>query len=80
MKTVVSKKNKSYYSREGRIEKSIPCEHSLSSHGKPRDAKPRSSGQIIRIYHECEGRIENSILRITFWHHEACQVMTKGDP
>ena len=34
--------------------------------------------QIIRIYHECEGRIEKSVQRI--WHHEACQVMTNGDP
>ena len=29
---------------------------------------------------ECEGRIEKSIPRITVWHHEACQVMTNGDP
>ena len=35
---------------------------------------------IIRLYHECEGRIENSVPRITVWHHEACQVMTNGDP
>ena len=34
----------------------------------------------IRIYHECEGRIEKSVRRITIWHHEACRVMTKGDP
>ena len=34
----------------------------------------------IRIYHECEGRIEKSVPRITVWHHEACQVMTNGDP
>ena len=26
----------------------------------------------IRIYHECEGRIEKSILRIAIWHHKAC--------
>ena len=36
--------------------------------------------KYIRIYHECEGRIEKSIPRITLWHHEACRVMTKGDP
>ena len=35
-------------------------------------------GRIIRIYHECEGRIEKSVLRIAVWHHEACQVMTIG--
>ena len=34
---------------------------------------------LIRIYHECEGRIEKSVPRITDWHHEACRVMTNGD-
>ena len=34
----------------------------------------------IRIYHECEGRIEKSVPRIAVWHHEACRVMTNGDP
>ena len=34
----------------------------------------------LRIYHECEGRIKESFLRITVWHHEACRVMTTGDP
>ena len=33
----------------------------------------------IRIYHDCEGRIEKSVSRIAVWHHEACQVMTNGD-
>ena len=36
--------------------------------------------QHIRIYHECEGGIEKSVPRITDWHHEACRVMTNGDP
>ena len=35
---------------------------------------------IIRIYHECEGRIEKSVLRIAVWHHEGCRVMTSSDP
>ena len=35
--------------------------------------------ETIRIDHECEGRIEKSVPRITFWHHEACRVMTNGD-
>ena len=35
---------------------------------------------FIRIYHECEGRIEESIPRITVWHNEACPVMTNVDP
>ena len=26
-------------------------------------------GKIIRIYHECEGRIAKSIPRIAIWHH-----------
>ena len=34
----------------------------------------------IRIYHECEGRIEKYIPRITDWHHKACRVMTNSDP
>ena len=38
------------------------------------------NNKIIRIYHECEGRIEKSVPRITVWHHEACRVMTNGDP
>ena len=33
---------------------------------------------IIRTYHECEGRIEKSVPRIVIWHHEACWVMTNG--
>ena len=33
----------------------------------------------IRIYHECEGGIEKSVLRITYWHPEACRVMANGD-
>ena len=28
----------------------------------------------------CEGGIEKYVPRITVWHHEACQVMTNGDP
>ena len=27
-----------------------------------------------------EGRIEKFVPRIAVWHHEACQVMTNGDP
>ena len=34
----------------------------------------------IRIYHECESRIEKSVPRIAVWHHEACRVTTNGDP
>ena len=36
--------------------------------------------KIIRIHHECEGRIEKSVPRIAVWHHEACRVMANGDP
>ena len=35
-------------------------------------------GQIIRIYHECDGGIEKPVPRITVWNHKACQEMTKG--
>ena len=34
----------------------------------------------IRIHHECEDRREKSVPMIVVWHHEACRVMTKGDP
>ena len=34
----------------------------------------------IRIYHKCEGRLVKSVPRIAVWHHEACRVMTNGDP
>ena len=33
----------------------------------------------VRIYHECEGGIEKSVLRFTVCHYEACRVMTNGD-
>ena len=36
-----------HYSNEGRIEKSVPQDHPLSSLGKPRDGKRRSSGRIF---------------------------------
>ena len=28
----------------------------------------------IRIFHECEDRIEKSVLRITIWHHKTWRV------
>ena len=40
----------------------------------------RKVGKIVRIYHECEGRIEISVPRIAVWHHEACRVMKNSDP
>ena len=36
-------------------------------------------GKPMRIYHECEGRIEKSVLRMTDWHLKASRLMTKGD-
>ena len=36
--------------------------------------------KYIRTYHECEDMIEKSVPRIAIWHHEACLVMTNGDP
>ena len=35
--------------------------------------------KIIRIYHECEGRIEKSVPRIAVWHQEICRVMTNSN-
>ena len=34
--------------------------------------------KILKIYHECEDRIEKSCPRITVWH-EVCRVITNGD-
>ena len=34
----------------------------------------------IYMHHECEGKIEKYVPRIAVWHHEACRVMTNGDP
>ena len=34
----------------------------------------------LKREYECEGRVENSVLRIAVWHHEACRLMTNGDP
>ena len=34
---------------------------------------------IVRIYNECEGRIEKSVPMLSIWHHEACRVMTNDD-
>ena len=31
------------------------------------------------IHHECDSRIENSVLMIAVWHNEACLVMINGD-
>ena len=45
---VSKKKNK--LSCEGRIEKSVPRDHRLSSLGKPHDVKRRSSGWIFLPY------------------------------
>ena len=36
--------------------------------------------KIIRIYNECEGRIENSAPMIAVCNHRAFRVMTNGDP
>ena len=41
---------KEHYSCKGRIEKFVPLDRSLSSLGKPRDAKRRFSGWIFLSY------------------------------
>ena len=80
---------------EGRIEKSVPritvwhheaCRVMTNGDPEGRSVMSRESclithgGDNIRICHKCEGRIEKSVPRITVWHHEACRVMTNGDP
>ena len=34
----------------------------------------------LPIHLECEDGLEKSVPRIAVWHHEACRVMTIGDP
>ena len=44
---------------------------------------PRNFAELAEVVpndHRCEGRIEKSVPRIAVLHHEACRVMTKGDP
>ena len=48
--------------------------------GNPENRFSCIEAHNIRIYHECEGRIEKSIPRITTWYYEACRVMSNGDP
>ena len=64
-KTVVSKK-KIHYSCEGRIEKSVPRYHRLSSLCKPPDAKRRSSGWIFLSYLHTHNRFLYSMHVFTF--------------
>ena len=40
-------KKKIYHGCEGQIEKSVPRVHSLTSLGKPRDARQKPSGRIF---------------------------------
>ena len=54
------------------------CPQNPEFRNNPENIHPCSK-KIIRIYHECEGGIEKSVMRITVWHHQACQVM-KTDP
>ena len=37
-------------------------------------------GCNVRIYHECEGGKEISVLMITVWHHKPSRMMANGDP
>ena len=41
---------KIHFSSDDKIEKSVPQNHRLSSIGKPRDVKRRSSGRIFLSY------------------------------
>ena len=58
--------------------KICPEDHRFASQGLLNDDKWSSLG-TIRIHHECEGRIEKSVLWMAKLHHEACRVMTNGD-
>ena len=57
----------------------LPFEYDLEI-PQPQISPSYLEKRTIRIYHECEGGKEKSVPRITVWHHEACRVMTNGDP
>ena len=42
-----------------------------NSNGKKMEKTPDIHRLIMRIYHEFVDRIDNSVLRVTAWHHEA---------
>ena len=35
---------------------------------------------LAPAYHGCENKIEESVPKITVWHHKACWAMTNDDP
>ena len=66
-------KRRIHYSCEGRIEKSVPQDHSLSSLGRPCDAKRGSSGQISPSYPHSHYililyLICSPIIKVPKWH------------
>ena len=52
--------------------------HTVCARKLPLNANDDVSSSMV--YHECEGRIVKSVQRIAVWPHEACRVMTNGDP
>ena len=67
-----------HYSCEGRIEKSVPRDHCLSSLGKPRDAKRQSSGQIFLSYRQTHDRFLQSTISIEQVQLKAAQHTQQG--
>ena len=65
-KPVLSKKKKNQLLCEVRIEKSVPRDHRLSTLGKPRDAKRRSSGRMFLFYPHTHDRF---LIFSTLPHH-----------
>ena len=64
-----------HYLCEGRIEKSVPWDHRLSSLGKPRDAKRRSSGRIFLSYPHIHDRLLYFASR-SILNHMVAQMLT----
>ena len=59
---------------------SVPLHHQSLSYWILLPLTQFAGVRNIRIYYECEGRIEKSVPRITVWHLGACRMMTNGDP
>ena len=55
--------------------------YKMSTRGfRNRSKSTSSEKQIIRICNGCKVLIENSVTRVTVWHHQACGVMPNSYP
>ena len=46
----------------------------------PYSSYPHMEKYIKNLFYGCEVQIENSVIKVTVWHQEACQVMQNSYP